>query len=108
MSEPSGPAEDASRAERFLTSLKIAMELLGLALTIYYLWIMLIPEHSRKLMLMRAAETTRQRAGKAAFRAGHQAMGLEIRGRGKNYELPYRLSQARDLAGRAYDKLRSV
>lgn len=100
------PADDAAAREQFLIRLKIATELLGLAYMMYALWILLVPEHSRRLILMRAAAAVRQRAAKAAFRTGHQAMGLEISGCGRNYELSYRLSQLRDAANRAYDKLR--
>ena len=102
----SSSAQETSPDEQWLMRLRIATELLGLAYTIYVIWILLVPEHQRRLMMMRLMGLIRNSAGKAAFRTAHQAMGLEIRGHGTNYELPYRLSLVREWARREYDKLR--
>lgn len=93
-------------AERLLTRLRIATELAGLAYMIYVMWVLLVPEYRRRLILMTAAAKIRQAAATAASRTGRQAMGLELSGHAKNYELPYRLSQLRDAAGAVYDRLR--
>jgi len=100
------PDSQNSPDEQWLIRLRIATELLGLAYTIYVIWILLVPEHQRRLMMMRLAGLIRNSAARAAFRTAHQAMGLEIRGHGTNYELPYRLSLLREWARRQYDKLR--
>lgn len=94
-------------AEQLLMRLRIATELLGMAYTLWVIWQFLIPEHQRRLILMRAAERTRRSLARAAFRAGHQAMGLELSGPGmSSYRVPYLLSRARDAAARAYERLR--
>ena len=102
----SSSQHDQDAAERLLTRLRIATELAGLAYMMYVMWVLLVPEHRRRLILMAIAQRTRKAAGAAASRTARQAMGLELRGRGSNYELPYRLSQLRDAAGQVYDKLR--
>lgn len=102
----SAAQETSSQNEQLLTWLRIATELLGLAYMIYVMWSLLIPEHQRRQLMMRLMASIRNSAGKAAFRTAQQAMGLEIKGRGTNYELPYRLSLLREWAHREYDKLR--
>lgn len=77
----------------------------ALASVLWLLWIM-VPEHQRRLLMMRAVHQMRGFLGRAAFHAGHQAMGLEISGRGANYVLPLSLSVARDKTAAAYEKLR--
>ena len=109
MSKPSGKPQPESQqddAERLLTRLRIATELAGLAYMIYVIWVLLVPEHRRRLILMAATARIRTAAGAAASRTGRQAMGLELRGHASNYQLPYRLSQVRDAAAQLYDKLR--
>lgn len=108
-SEPAAPSGDPGpeeRRKRAEQRLQLATAILSLIYTAYILWIMLVPEHQRRLILMRAASQVRSLSARAAFRTGHQAMGLEISGSGRNYELPYRLSQLRDLSGRIYERLR--
>lgn len=97
---------DSEPEERVQRRLQIATELLGLAYTIYVMWVLLIPEHQRRLVLMRVTEAIRSAAGRAAFRTGHRAMSLEISASVENYELPYRLSLVRDRAAVIYEKLR--
>jgi hypothetical protein len=98
--------EAGGRAETALIWLRIATELAGLAYMIYVMWVMLIPEHQRRLMLMQATAMVQRAAAAAACRAGRQAMGLELSGYAKNYELPYRLSLLRDAAAAVYERLR--
>jgi hypothetical protein len=77
----------------------------ALASVLWLLWIM-VPESTRRLWLMRVVHQMRGFLGRAAFRAGHQAMGLEISGHGVNYALPLTLSVARDKAAAVYERLR--
>lgn len=97
--------EDGDTAAR----VELAVRILGLAYTLlcllFLLWVM-IPEHRRKLMMMRMAETTRKAAGQAACRAGHLAMGREISGLGESYSVPLALSVMRDKAAAAVERMR--
>lgn len=96
-------------AEEAAARIDLAVKVLGLAYTLMCLawlaWAM-IPEHRRKLLMMRLAEATRRSASRTASRAGHQAMGLEISGCGANYSFPYVLSLTRDKAAAALERLR--
>lgn len=105
MSESSRDSE-AGREEQLRRRLQIATELLGLMYTLYVMWMLLVPEHRRRLLLMRLTATVKQAAGRAAFRTGHQAMGLELSVSVENYDLPYWLSRLRDRAAAVYDRLR--
>ena len=103
MEEEITPQDDAGRR------LEMTAKILILAYwAISVLWVtwQLIPEHQRRLMAMRAAKTAGKSAWRTAFRTGHQAMGLEISGRGTNYELPYLLSRLAATCERIYEKLR--
>ena len=93
------------RAARLKLTAQILSALYGLIMIGYLIWMML-PDHRKRLLAMRMVLWTRRNAGRAAFRAGHQAMGLELSGRGENYSLPYLLSLIAGTAARAYDKLR--
>jgi hypothetical protein len=68
-------------------------------------WVMM-PEHARRLILMRAAHRARIMLGLAARRAGHAAMGSELATGQREYTAPLILSAARDMMTRAYDRLR--
>lgn len=94
--------ETIRRLEMTAKILSLVYALISL---MFLLWA-LIPEHRKRLMAMKVAKTIEQSAWRTAFRAGHQAMALELSGHGTNYELPYRLSQVADKAGKAYEKLR--
>lgn len=84
---------------------KLLSALYGLIMIGCLIWAM-IPEHQKKLMLMRLAATARRTVEKAAFRSGHQAMGLEISGCGENYSFPYALSLLAEKAGQVYERMR--
>lgn len=102
MSE-TGSSQDAT------ARIELIVKILGLAYTLMcVLWLVwaMIPEHRKRLLMMRLAQGTQKNASRAAFRTGHQAMGLEISGSGENYSLPYALSMVAELAARAYEKLR--
>lgn len=76
-------------------------QLLALASTLVMAWLML-PEHQRTLILMRAAERARNLTGRLARAEGHAGMGEELAGRdpGARYGGAYALARARDwLAG---------
>ena len=93
--------EEAKRREA------IARLVLALAYIAVMAWY-LIPEHQRKLTGMRLAAASRRLCERAALRAGHQSMTLELGTGQRRYELPYLLSLARDRAARFYDRLRDV
>lgn len=97
--EETTPQDDALR------KIEMAIKLLTLAYSLWIIW-MMIPAHHKRLWAMRAVKTLERSAWRTAFRAGHQAMGLELRGRATSYELPYMLSLLGEKAGRAYEKLR--
>ena len=100
-------SDDQDRAgELLLVRLRIATELLGLAYTAYVIWILLVPEHRRKLITMRMLMGLHRAAATAASRTGRRAMALEARGFGKRYEIPYQLSLLREAAAELYDRLR--
>ena len=94
-----------SGEERAIMWMKVVAELLSLLYVIWMVWLM-IPEHRRRLMAMRAMEAIRSGAERAASRAGAQAISLEARTGTENYHLPYGLSLLAGKAAKAYDKLR--
>lgn len=98
------PGSDA-QADRIELAIKILSLIYAVACLMYLAWVM-IPAHQRKLLAMKTAARLQNAASRAAFRTGHQAMGLEISGRGENYGLPYTLNLLAAQAGRAYRKLR--
>lgn len=102
MSETDGTPEQDERLEKITKLLSLAYAMISV---LWLLWI-LIPEHRRRLLMMHAAASLRQTAGRLACRTGHQAMGLELRVSVENYELPYRLSLVREWAAKVYEKLR--
>lgn len=89
------------------TAARILSLLYALMSVVWLIWI-LIPEHQRRLMAMGAARTLERSAWRTASRAGRQAMGLELSGRGTSYQLPYLLSRLAVTAERVYEKLRSA
>lgn len=70
------------------------------------LWF-LLPEHKRKLVLLKVTETVRTTSSRLARRVGEQQMRAELRGDRPAYELPFFLSCLRDRAAVAYDRLRN-
>ena len=82
---------------------------LAILLTAVTIWMML-PEHQRKLTVMRLTAFGQRLAGRAARREGHAGMGDELAGkRGdaeRRYSLAYSLSKARDSFGRALESMR--
>jgi len=70
-------------------------------------WFML-PEHQRRLMLMRAAEWARRQAGKAARAEGHAGMADELAGRdpAPRYGGAFVLASARDWLTRLLESMR--
>ncbi len=104
MDEDTTPRDDSAAAKLEMTA-KILSLIYALISILWLLWI-LIPEHQRRLMAMRAAKTIERNAWRTAFRAGHQEMGLEVSGLATSYRVPYVLSRAALQAERAYEKLR--
>ena len=101
----SASQQDEDTARRLELTTKALGLLYALASILYLMWV-LIPEHKKRLMAMRAAETVRRATGRLAFRTGHLAMGHELASGVENYTLPYLLSRARDKAVTVYGKLR--
>lgn len=81
--------------------------LLQLAYLAAVTWLML-PEHKRKELTMRAALQLQGLSGRLARLAAVRSMGAELRTGARRYELPYLLSLARDRAQRLYDQARSA
>lgn len=94
--------EGNDTAARVELALRLAYTLACLLLLVW----MMIPEHRRRLTMMRMAEGTRKVAGRAAYRAGHLAMGQEISGCGENYNVPLVLSVCRDKAAAVVERMR--
>ena len=82
---------------------------LALILTCATIWMML-PEHQRRLTVMRLTAFGQRLAARAARREGHAGMGEELAGkRGdaeRRYSLAYSLSKARDSFARALESMR--
>jgi hypothetical protein len=99
------PEAGSDAAARVELAVKLASLTYAIACLLYLVWVM-IPAHQRRLMAMEALTRAQNAARRTAFRAGHQAMGLELSGRGTSYGLPYTLSRAAEAAAAARDKLR--
>jgi hypothetical protein len=73
------------------------------------LWLML-PEHQRRLIVMRATALGQRLTARAAHAEGHAGMGNELAGRPEDAERHYQaattLSRARDAFSRALDSMR--
>lgn len=82
-------------------------QLLALASTLTMAWFML-PEHQRRLMLMRAAERARSLTGRLARAEGHAGMGDELAGRdpAARYGGAYVLARCRDWLARFPERWR--
>lgn len=82
-------------------------QLLALASTLIMAWFML-PEHQRRLMLMRATERARSLTGRLARAEGYAGMGDELAGRNPaaRYGGAYMLARARDELGRVLERMR--
>jgi hypothetical protein len=100
-------ARDDEAARRLEMAARALSLIYAIIVILFFLWSM-IPEHRKRLMMMRLAQGTQRNASRAASLAGHQAMGLELSGHGERYELPYRLSIIAGKAGKAYDQMRYV
>jgi hypothetical protein len=92
------------RARRLEAYVRLLIGVLSLAATAWFL----TPEDQRKLLAMRLAEASRRRLGRAALRAGHEAMTVELQTGREAYSLAYWLATARDRAGEAYERLRGI
>lgn len=104
MDEDTTPRDDSAARKLEMTA-KILSLIYALISILWLIWI-LIPEHQKRLIAMRAAKTLERNAWRAAFRAGHQEMGLELSGLATSYQVPYRLSLLARKAEQAYEKLR--
>lgn len=84
-------------------------QVMGIILTLGMIWFML-PEHQRRLILMRITHGAQRAAGRAARREGHAGMGDELAGQAgqaeRRYSAAYSFSRARDAFGRALESLR--
>lgn len=96
---------DKEEEDGLLRVLEVAARLLSLAYAAWLIWT-LIPEHRRRLMIMRGMAGIRNGAARAASRTGAQAISLEARTGAENYLVPYALSRVREAASAAYEKLR--
>jgi hypothetical protein len=69
---------------------------------------MVLPEHKKRELAMRAARTAQSLSGQLARRAAVRSMEAELRTGHRRYELPYLLSLARDQAQKLYERERSA
>jgi len=88
--------------------LRIAVQVLGLAYSIWMIWTLIVPPHQRQLLKMRALRTAQTAMTGTARRAGAASMSAELATGHENYALPYTLSVARDWLARGYDRLRGI
>lgn len=86
-----------------------AQRLAALVVTMMMIWFT-IPEHQRRLIVMRAASRAQRAAGQAARREGHRGMGEELAGRAggaeRAYGAAYQLSRARDRVAEFIEEMR--
>jgi hypothetical protein len=87
--------------------LKLIVAMLSLIYTIWMLW-ELIPDHRRRLAMMRLIAMLRSSVQRGARRAGVEAMRAELVTDRENYALPYALARSADWLGSVYDKCRNV
>lgn len=80
-------------------------KLISLVYSLALIWY-LIPEHQKRLYLMRLSQAIQNSARSVACRAGVRAMREEIRCGVRNYYLPYSLSLLADRAVAAYNRWR--
>jgi hypothetical protein len=80
-----------------------------MCLTLLAMWMML-PEHQRRLAVMRATRWLQAVADRAAARQGRAGMGAELAGRVGDalhrYQTAYSLSVTRDRLARVYERQR--
>lgn len=96
-----------SEEEQLAQRIKLAEAMIGLALTLWCLWLM-IPAHRRQLWRMKALQAGRRWTDWAARRTGAASMGAELASGQENYLLPYGLSLAREQLTVMYDRTRGV
>lgn len=81
----------------------------ALALTLLAMWMML-PEHQRRLIMMRITRALQRVSGRAAHAEGRAGMASELAGRpgdaARSYGFAFHLSRARDTLGRALEGMR--
>lgn len=86
-----------------------AQQIAAMVLTVAMAWGML-PEHRRRLILMRTVHLCQRAAGRAARHAGHAGMGNELAGRAgdaaRHYTSAEQLGRARDQLGRVLEAMR--
>lgn len=104
MDEDTTPRDDDAARKLEMTA-KILSLIYAVISILWLLWI-LVPEHQRRLMAMKAVKTIERNAWRTAFRAGHLEMGHEANGLVTSYQVPYLLSRVAVKAERAYEKLR--
>lgn len=97
-------SESAARAEQVV---KLLASVVSLAYSLWLIWF-LIPEHQKKLFLMRLSRAIQNAARQQACRAARPAMRAEVRSGVRNYLLPYSLMLLAERAQRAYDRWRNV
>lgn len=87
-------------------------QLIGLGLTLGMCW-MLIPQHKRRLWMMRAVCSMRSQSQKLAQTSGRIAMSRELAGDPSSADAAYRtayrlMTDVHDKAGHWYEKLRGA
>lgn len=102
MSSSDEPASDGGRGQQVIRTLA---GLISLLYSLALIW-MIIPEHQKRLFLMRLSQAIQNSARSAACRVARRAMREEVRSGVPNYLLPYGLSLLAERAMTAYDRWR--
>lgn len=102
MSSSSEQEQPGAEAERLLRLIGAGI---SLAYSLWLIWY-LMPEHSRRRMMMRLSLAIQNSGRSAACRAGRLALAEEARSGVRNYHLPLGLSLAAEWAAGVYERLR--
>lgn len=84
---------------------RLIAALLSLVYAVWMIW-MIIPEHRKRLFLMRLSQVIQSGASWTACRIGELAIQEEARSGVRNYYLVYGVSLVREQAATAYERLR--
>lgn len=99
MSSSSEPDSNVQEVTRLIAAL------LSLVYSVWMIW-MIIPEHRKRLFLMRLSQAIRNSASSAACLTGRLAIAEEARSGVRNYHLVLLLSLASEHAAATYERLR--
>jgi hypothetical protein len=96
---------EQSTAER---RLRMAYLVLCLAYMGWAVWAVMVPEHKRTELRLRALRWSCRGTNRLARRTGAASMEAELQTGAQLYGVPYGLSVVRDALARAYDRARNT